>query len=74
MNKEKKLLFLNKQLGYTNSELEDFNQLFEFLDYLGDQQIPVFYLGLIEVKDQLIESAIFKKNWLEQKIQEIEAE
>jgi len=73
MNKEEKLLFLNKQLGHTNSELEDFNQLFEFLDYLEDQQIPVFYLGLIEVKDQLIESAIFKKNWLEQKIQEIEA-
>lgn len=74
MNKEDKLLFLNKQLRYTISELEDFNQLFNFLDYLGNEETPVFYLGLISAKYEIIESATFKKNWLEQKIQEIETE
>jgi hypothetical protein len=74
MNKENKLYFLNKQLTSALAEVEDFILLFEFLETINEADIPSFYSGLLPVKTELLASATSKVSWLQQKIQEIEAE
>jgi hypothetical protein len=74
MNKEDKLYFLNKQLASATSESEDFNMLFEFLDTMNTEDVPNFYAGLLPVETEILASVTNKIAWLQEKIQEIEAE
>jgi len=74
MNKEEKLLFLNKQLKFNNSEKETYYGIFNYFEGVPHEDIPWFYLDFNQVKDEIIESLESKEIWLKEKIQEIEAE
>ena len=72
MEKNEKLLFLNKELENTKNELNQINTTMDFLNSLSE--VPEVYLGNFHNYNRTLTFFNEKILWLEAKIQEIEAE